>query len=342
MIPNNRSVNKLVEGFGMRTKQTKIVKKGVYRVVLNNGRTYSLKKMPGSIDLLRWTDRTLQNVRRNGFSAISWRKPETKAGKKLFFRSKAGGAPYVLTPWIKGRLPNIRSRTDLVACGAALARFHQAANRSGSVAGKARNKLGQWENDLANNHRFLQRMVDKAKQNGFRTHLDHLLQMHGDEILSYAQEARAMLRRSNYRTLCRNSKKNRPVCHGDGGPSNFILNQKGVHLIDFETLRQDLRAYDLYRVIYNTFQYQRKYETAQALLDGYQSVVSLKPADIALTKVWIRFPRTTCLLLRSLRVKKSMVDVIRVFPEAMEKERKVAAVLAGLDRYTVRGARGSR
>ncbi|CAG7618348.1 phosphotransferase [Paenibacillus allorhizosphaerae] len=324
----------LVARFGVRAARTAFVQRGVYRIVLPNRESYCLKRMPCSESRLRWIDKTLLAVKKNGFTKVAWRDPLKRQGKRLFVKTNSRSC-FILSPWLQGRWPAVHSRKDMQACGAALAQFHRACHMGPYKAG-AFNMIGKWPGVLASQHALLKKLVFTARRNGYHRAMDRYLQQHGSEILGYSEEARRLLQQSNYKAVCQAHRSKAQLCHGDGGPTNFLINAKGVHLIDFETLRLDLRAYDLYRVIYNSCKdHKWNFTIARSFLDGYQSVSKLTRKDFSFLKVWLRFPQTVYLLLRTFNHKsvrdKSAAE--RGFLRALQDERRILLFLKQLEAY---------
>jgi len=327
-------VVKLAKQFGINVRKTKRIIKGVYRIEASNGKSFALKSMAYSSAQIRWMDNSLQGLRRAGFTQLSWRNPSDTEGKKLFVRSS--GTPYILTPWIQGRWPSPQSREDMRTCGVTLAHFH----RTGLIApskNSVMNMIGMWPAELHIKHKTLARHINLSRKSHHLNDLHSVLRAYGAELLDYSRQAQVILQKSLYSQECKKAEQLCHLCHGDGGPTNFILNPNGSFLIDFETLRIDLRAYDLYRVIYNSCKdHEWKYSIAQAILDGYHSISRLNATDLELTKAWLRFPRTTVLLLNkyhrssSLEIKSWIAQQV---PAALKSERRVTAFLKELDLY---------
>jgi CotS family spore coat protein len=329
---------RVARGFGVKPLRVVPIKKGVYRVVLRKGKKYSLKRMPVTVKSLRWIDRSLRMVRRRGFSRLAWRNLRTISGRRLFVKMKSrSGSPFVLVPWLQGRWPSVHSRSHMRACGKALAQFHKAGRLSRLTKRGAVNKVGRWPSELRARHLLISKMVREAALKKHKLPMDRHLIKHGKEILKYSNNARRLLRVRGYSEICRTARHLSCLCHGDGGPSNFIINAHGTHLIDFETLRIDLRAYDLYRVIYNSCKdHSWRFSIARNILNGYQSVTKLTEKDFAMLRTLLRFPRTTYLLVGSYRRanKRRKRLIARKFPGTLAAERKMSAFLKKLDRYS--------
>ncbi|HEX7057188.1 MAG TPA: phosphotransferase [Bacilli bacterium] len=312
----------------------KIVQKGVYRIVTPEGNEYCLKRMPYPPVQLRWIDKTLQQMRLTGAIRIGWRNPHEKSGKRLFVKWRRESPPFVLIPWLKGVWPSPHSNRQMKDCGTLLAKFHQAGKKIKIATPGRQNMMGKWPSYLREEQNKLRNAVYKANRNGFHSPLDRLLQKHGSEILQMAGASIRALRNSNYKSLCRNTQAT--LCHGDCGPTNLIRTGKGMYLIDFETLRLDLRAYDLYRLIFNSCKdHNWNFAIAKAILDGYQKVCKLNRSDFQLLKILLRFPRGMCKLIQHYDKKspKEKLQVERDFPKVLAHERRRSAFLKKLDSY---------
>ncbi|MGN7356756.1 phosphotransferase [Paenibacillus sp. SAF-054] len=321
-------VNEIVKQFGIKARSQKRIRGGIYRITASDGRKFSLKRMPKQISQIRWMDRMLIHVQRNG-PHLAWRNPQTPEGRKPYAISQKGEI-FVLTPWISGREPSPRSKADMRACGMTLARFHKA-GQTALRKGISHSEIGTWYSTLHTRQQFIQSQIAKAKMNRFSLPINRFIQRHGPEFLRYANQAKGLLRSSGYDSYRQSPRLNGVLCHGDGGPSNFILNNKGTHLIDFETLHVDLRAYDLYRVIYNSCKdFGWNFSIAKAILDGYREVASLNKTDYKLMRVWLRFPLSTYFVLGP---SNRFPFTEKRLHWALDSERRISTFLQKLDKY---------
>lgn len=335
---NVTAVRKIATRFGIQVKASRRIVKGVYRIELSNGKSFALKSMAYPLARLRWIDKALQKVRSAGFTRISWRNPAEAEGRKLYVKFKKG-PPYILTPWIQGRWPSPKSQEDMKICGITLANLH----RKGTISSLQKSKLsmiGKWPSELYFKHEKLARHIHISRKSRRPNPLHSFLRNHGEEILYYSKRAQSLLQKSRYKQECKKAGQQHHICHGDGGPTNFIFSKDGSYLIDFETLRIDLRAYDLYRVIYNSCKdHEWNFTIAQAILDSYQTEFKLDATDIELIKIWLRFPRTIVTLLnqyyRSSGVK-IRSGIAAKLPSALNSERRITAFLKELDQYSNR------
>ncbi|MCJ8012345.1 phosphotransferase [Paenibacillus sp. KQZ6P-2] len=327
------NVPSIAKQFGVKVSKQKKIQKGIYRIVTTDGNTFSLKRMPKQVARFRWIDQSLLRVRRKG-SHLAWRNPQTPEGHKPHAISPKGEL-FVLTPWISGRKPSPHSLKDMQACGIALARFHKA-GRANLMGTFDNSEIGTWYSTFSSWERSIKNKISKAKKNRYSLPISQFIKKNGPEIIGYSISAKTLLQNSGYYTFRRNPRHMKVLCHGDGGPSNFILNDKGTYLIDFETLHVNLRAYDLYRVIYNSCKdYEWDFSIAAAILDGYRQVSQLNMDDYKLIRVWLRFPFSTYLVLSSF--KRFPLTQSRL-QWALKSERRIGPFLKKLDKYAVRNS----
>ena len=324
-------VKKITKQFGIKAAAQKRIRGGIYRIVTPDGRKFSLKRMTNQPARIRWMDRMLIRVQRKG-PLLAWRNPQKPEGRKPYAISR-NGEIFVLTPWISGREPSPLSLADMRACGRALAKFHKAGETAlhGVIS---QSQIGEWYSKLHRWQHYLQKKMAKAKANRFSVPINRFIQQHGPKILRYANQAEAILRSSGYDSYRKNPRQYGVLCHGDGGPSNFIRNNKGTYLIDFETLHVDLRAYDLYRVIYNSCKdYRWNFSIAKAILDGYREVTKLKKMDYKLMRAWLRFPFTTFLVVSPFKRIPFTKDRLQW---ALDNEQRISSFLQKLEEYEKR------
>lgn len=329
---SKEAVSNIAKQFGIKVARYKQIRNGIFRVVAQNGRTYSLKRMPKPLARLKWIDRMLLRCNNKGLRLV-WRNPRTPIGSKLYAISPKNEL-YVSNPWIAGRMPYPRSLGDMRKCGIVLGRLHTA-GRDGLKGYFAYSQIGTWPQQLLAQQRYLQNKIAKANRNGFGSMaINRFIQRHGKEILRYATKARALLRSSGYFSYRNRPRAHGVLCHGDGGPSNFIMNATGTHLLDFETLHVDLRAYDLYRVIYNSCKdHQWDFRITKAILNGYRQVAKLNKTDYNLIRIWLRFPRSTYLVLSPF---KRIPLTKNRLQWALSSERRIGPFLQKLDNYAAR------
>jgi CotS family spore coat protein len=329
-----QEVRQLAGKHGIQVNRMEKIHSGVYRITTARGNQYCLKRMPYSPVRLRWIDKTLLRLKSNGLHRIVWRNPKERAGKRLFVRRFRTGPPFVLHPWVKGEWPSPKSSSQMKVCGVTLAKFHRKGKQILIPKAGRNNMMGKWHSYLWQEYQVLHKAVRKAERNGFGSPLDRMLKTHGGEILKMGKSALRALKQSDYVLLCRKTRAT--LCHGDGGPTNFIRTSKGMYLIDFETLRLDLRAYDLYRVIFNSCKDNGwNFAIIKSILDGYQSVNKLTSSDYRMLKVWLRFPMGICkhIYRYDQKTARGKLEIERDFPKVIAAEYRRIAALKKLDAY---------
>ncbi|WP_135556740.1 phosphotransferase [Paenibacillus cymbidii] len=332
---SEQSVSNIAKQFGIKVVGHKQIRKGIFRVIARNGQSYSLKRMPKPLARLKWIDRMLLRSNNKGLRLV-WRNPQTPAGAKLYAVSSKNEL-YVLTPWLAGRLPSPRSLGDMRACGIALGRLHKAGH-NGLKGYFSYSQIDTWPRTLQVRQRYMQKKIAQANRKGYgNTAIAVFIRRHGPEMLRYASKARALLRSSGYFSYRKRPRAHGVLCHGDGGPSNFIMNAKGTNLLDFETLHVDLRAYDLYRIIYNSCKdHKWNFKIAEAILNGYRRIAKLNKTDYKLIRTWLRFPLSSYLVLSSFNRFPLTEKGLRW---ALSSERRIGPFLQKLDNYATKHSR---
>lgn len=331
----NEEVRQLSRKFGIRVKQMRIVQNGVYRVKTVGEKQFCLKRMPYPPAQLRWIDVTLRRLKRVGNLKLAWRNPRMPSGQRLYARTRfEDNPPFVLVPWIRGRFPSAHSYREVYTCGVLLAKFHQVSRKINIPTAGKPSKLGSWPDKLQTEQQHLNTLIRKAKANTFQSGFDRLLQQHGAELSQMVADSLNMLRRSRYSSYCAQAKSS--LCHGDFGPTNLLYSRKGIYMIDFESLCIDLRAFDLYKAIYNfCHQHHWHFAIARSFLNGYQSVNKLQTQDYEMLRIWLRFPREMCKLIQHYEHTPAMNEKImkKEFLKVLTHERNRSQFLRKLDAY---------
>ncbi|MED4585453.1 CotS family spore coat protein [Brevibacillus choshinensis] len=335
----NQSIVEVAQKFNVDVTTVDMVKPDVYRLVTRTGEQHCLKRMGYPLDYLNWMDSALNDLRRQGFNSFAWRDPQTPHGKILFEKSNASDSPYILTPWLPGRHPDPTSSEDMIAVAKALSYFHLA-GRAVRVSKKGeQNLLGKWPSRLKASFEVLQREVDKAKYGKGESELDLILREHGDQLVERANKALEILKKSDYQATCKKAEREGTLCHGDSGPKNFVITAEGPSLIDFETLRIDLRVYDLFRLIRLASKKNGwDFSIAQTIVDSYCTVSELTSDEYGLLSVWLQFPGKACrILTRYERAtgSKEKSEFIRKLKKAMRVEEKISPFLQKLTEYAI-------
>lgn len=251
---------------------------GIYRITTESGHIYALKRMRKP-RRQRFVRNALIAVRRKGFADFSG-PLSLRVGR------------HELQRWIGGRGPDTRSPQDMEACARTLARFHAAAR--GRTMPLETSALGTWP---AHFHRRLARVQNAVGRATSGTRAGDWWKSRGPAATDRIRLALSLIASVDYDALCRQARAERTLCHGDSGGGNFVMAKRGPVLIDFETLRTDLQAFDVYRLL--RLAGKRcgwRTDVARAALSGYARTAPLAAVDQALVRAWLLLPESVCSL----------------------------------------------
>jgi CotS family spore coat protein len=339
-VKSDRSIVQIARKFHLQAQKIDCISRGVYRLSVKDGSEYCLKRMGYPKNRLIWMDTVLLELRRKGFQTFAWRDPKSHAGKILLVRPDSKSKPYILTPWLHGRTPSPTSDQDMYVCAQTLARFHRTGQSVQIPTNGAENLLGQWPELIKIRTASLERRINKAKSRRKASKLDDLLCEHGNNLIKRAKQALQTFNKIDYYELCEYANNNGAVlCHADSGPKNFVITEEGPSLIDFESLRIDLRIYDLFRLIRLASKKNRwKFSIARAVLDGYRSISELEPVEYDLLAAWLSFPQKVYRMLTRYERAEELErdDLAKKLEKELKVEQPISALLRQLSNYAAR------
>lgn len=323
-------VKRLCQAFGLRAIKMQPIHQGVYRITTTNGKSYCLKRMPYPPSQLRWMDTIVRRLQAQKLLQLGWRSRPYQR-QKVFVQLDDTQPPYMLFPWLKGRWLSPTSTKEANACGNMLAKFHLAGSRIRIPKHGLQNTLGSWPKYLAEEQQKLQAVIEQKNTN---KQFKRILDADRAFLLRMCQQSIQQLQRCDYSS--HSTEENAVICHGDFGPSNILYANGKMTIIDFETMRFDLRAYDIFRAIYNcSHQHEWKFHIAKAILDGYQQVTPLDALDFALIRALLRFPRQTIKLVEGFAdaLPKFKKEIIEKLPIVLRHEHNRADFLKQIETY---------
>jgi CotS family spore coat protein len=124
------------------------------------------------------------------------------------------------------------------------------------------------------------------------TEFDQIVARGSAGQLALADEALATLGAADYGVLCNRYQALSQVIHGDPAGRNFVCTEYGqVRMIDLETVRQDIPAADLAKLMRRVLK-KHKWDSgvARAILERYQSILPLEPEMMPLIYTLLAFP----------------------------------------------------
>lgn len=218
----------------------------------------------------------------------------TTSGSPMF--SENDRRHWILCEWIGGRTTEWASLDDARFCTAALARFHQASRDYRPGPGqRPRVYFGRWPEKLVERRAGLRRYVREARDRvvtGQSTSFEELAVVHGPRLLRWADQAYQTLLESEYPALCAKYQSVHQVVHGDPAGRNFVVTEYGrTRIIDLETIRQDIPALDVAKLLRRALKKHRwQPDVALDLLRAYGYEQSLEPEMMPIVWTFLAFP----------------------------------------------------
>lgn len=211
---------------------------------------------------------------------------------------------WVLSEWVHGRVADWEHLDDVLRSAESLAAFHQAARgyrRRPNERPKA--YWGVWPERLAQRTETMRRYFALARERisgGNGTRFDRLALKAADRQLAYAEECLQILAGSQYEAMCDRYRSVGQVVHNDPAGRNFVCTEYGtVRIIDLETIRQDLPATDIGKLLRRVLKKHRwDSGVASVVLSRYRSVSRLENEMLPLIYVFLAFPTKICRDLR--------------------------------------------
>lgn len=281
------AVTRVAAAWGLRPTRAVVLRDGVFRLETPRG-PYCLKRVRQPVGTVAFVRDALNQLDEMGFHQISRFIPTRRGRPGL----EDGGRTWVLVEWIEGHKPDVKNREDLRQSALTLARFHRAAlglrPRHGSIP---QDYLGKWPAIFREVRRDIYRATSRAFLNE-HPFLAKPLSAHAVWLRRQADAALRLLAHAQYPRLVAQRRTEKGFCHGDSGGGNFVIAPDGTAtLIDFETLRYDLRIYDLYRLIRRSIKRTGwQAETARWILENYNRENRVEPAELSLLLAWLYLP----------------------------------------------------
>jgi len=213
-----------------------------------------------------------------------------------FMVSEHPARHWIMCQWVHGRVSDWDHLDDALRCTDALARFHLAA-RGYRHRPNERPKAywGVWPEKLAGRKEAMKACFALAAERtagGAGTRFDKLAAEIASGQLAYAAESLKVLAKSEYPHLCDRYRALGQVIHGDPAGRNFVCTEYGtVRIIDLETVRQDLPAADVAKLLRRVLKKHRwDLGVARTVLARYQAVLPLEGEVLPLIFAFVVFP----------------------------------------------------
>lgn len=286
-VLNLADLKGLAAAWGIRPTRAILLRDGVFRIETQRG-PYCLKRVRQPLGAVKFVRDALEHLDARGFHRISRFIP-TRHG---FPGLRTHRGTWVLVEWIDGRSPNVKDPEDLRQSALTLAQFHRAARglrpRPGSLP---QDFLGTWPATFQRVRRTVRRATSRAflHEHPF---LARPLSANAGWLCRQADKALGLLSGSEYHRLVAERRAEKGFCHGDSGGGNFVIAPDGrAVLIDFETLRSDLRVYDLFRLIRRSIKRTGwQADSARWIMESYGGENPVAAAELPLLLAWLYLP----------------------------------------------------
>ncbi|MFD0694208.1 phosphotransferase [Paenibacillus sp. GCM10027628] len=213
----------------------------------------------------------------------------TSSGK--YYVNK-NGKPYYMTEWINGRSIQIDAK-DYEALGKALATLHTICkDRLPPMSPFTRQQINLFKRE---ERLFRLRLKNVQKK---RSSAKRWFEKHGNRCIELANEAWRIIETHDVRRILSHEKNHPALIHGDVTIPNIVINEKGLFLIDWDSLRMGSTYYELAKTLSNTTYYNP--DLLSAMLRAYEEVKPLKPAERLLISALFRLPREAWIAVRNL------------------------------------------
>lgn len=212
------------------------------------------------------------------------------------------GDNYILMDLIEGREASINNPIEVEMCIKAVAKMHKASlgisnylnsNNIKSIKGENLfNYYQKAEEDFLNIKKWVRSYT-------YKNEFDELFLETCDKYINELVKAKEMLWISKYKALLQDDMYI-SLCHNDLANHNFVINDSGVNIIDFDYSTIDLRALDISDFLLKWIKNSAfNIEKGKVILDGYSSENNLTEEEYKLIYIFMSFPRDIYSIIKS-------------------------------------------
>ncbi|MEW9667232.1 phosphotransferase [Ammoniphilus sp. 3BR4] len=254
--------------------------------LLDTNRGPLFVKSYSSIEKVKWVISLSEQLIEKGFSQTLQYIYTTRGLPFLPYL----GRYYVATKAIKGRDARYSCRSDIMAAIRCLGQFHQHARHisGGPLLRTASAPLiAKWEDRY---NRFF-RIIAHLKKGHYLGGLEKKIVRYAPVILSEAETALDLARRSPLSAEYQQAVQARCVSHRDLASHNFIMDQQAAYLIDYDTAMYDTQLVDIIQMLNRTLDEQAwDFEVFADMIEEYQKMAPMTEAQTALSFLLLRYP----------------------------------------------------
>ncbi|KEO82258.1 phosphotransferase [Tumebacillus flagellatus] len=268
-------IAKLEQGFGLRIHRR--VKLRTVTGMQTSGGAMILKRYDG--DVMRKRLEALSDALDSVLLAGVEVAPYLRTDAGLPYVADRGGL-YTLQPWLRGRHLSMKSREERMAAAGALAALHRA------PAGRTSSKS------------FYLRVPPLSEKYRHRLERAHLATLKSPELRESwrpfqerARQSVLQLQQASLERALDRDVRYGSLCHRDPAPHNFIWQEGGAALIDFDLAGYDVRAHDLYQLL-NHALYLNGWEAGlfSEMVEAYERVFPLDADNRRILQALMHYP----------------------------------------------------
>jgi CotS family spore coat protein len=282
------NVKGIMSQYPLRVMSAKLIgdkgKKAVWTIVTNEG-TKVLKKSPAAKKRLLFLLEAVKHMQSNGASIPAM--VNTRTGKQ--YAEDSSGNCYVLSDAVQGTSPTYET-ADLYMIMRELGRFHTASRGfQSNFTTKEREHLGRWEQTFVKYIERLESFKGMAKSGG--NEFDKLYLLHADRFIDQGKEALKWIQSRHYADWVNKIALQKSLCHQDFAAANLIKTDKGLYVIDMDSLTYDLPARDI-RKIFNKVMKKNGWSISRAalMMRAYREIHPLSEEECQIVYADLMFP----------------------------------------------------
>jgi CotS family spore coat protein len=262
-------------------------KKAVWRIETPKGFSI-LKKISNSEATLNFTLSAISHLRKKGI-----RIPAAYRNKSGEEYVKIEKVCYVLLEGIKGTCPdeNIKEQRNLVV--KEMAKFHRASEGFfKDEKSKAKNHLGTWVEEYTAQIEDLKKFYDEESLQKKHGEIERIFLNEFPYFYEKAQKSISALNGQEYKDWVYKMNKLGCLCHQDYAPSNLILNNSGIFVLDTDGICIDLAGRDIRKFLNKIMKKLGRWDSklANEIIKAYQSENPLTASQWKVVEFDLSFP----------------------------------------------------
>lgn len=275
----------IAENYGLDVKNL-FPYKDTFMIVTAQGRKV-IKKIPFSVDRLRFVHGAKEHLASNGFDNID-RYICTLSGEPGFLYNNGC---YTLTAFSEGRESNFDSDSDVKRAAVVLADMHKSSKGySAPENSKVQDDLGKLPGFFAKRLDDIKKMKKQARKG--KSRFDQLFLQYVDYFIELGEKASQELESSDYALITEKTMKEGLFCHHDYTHHNILMEGEKVIVTNFDYCCYELRVYDIANFIRRKM---RKCDwdisKTELIIQSYNSVEALNSEELAVMKIILQFPQ---------------------------------------------------